>query len=138
MLFEASTNIHATPTQIFAAYADVENWSAWDSEVEFSSIDGAFQSGTAGTIKPKGAPKSTILFSEVIDNQSFTVDCKLPLCKMTFLHRLDNHGETTHVTHQVQFTGMLAFLFGRLIGKGIAKTLPTSLNGLKDYLEKAA
>lgn len=137
MQFEKSININAPAEKIFAHYADVANWPKWDTEVVTSSIEGAFVSGAKGVIQPKGAPKSNVLFSEVAANQHFFVDCKLPLCNMRFTHHLSTNGSVTTAKHGVIFTGFLAPFFGRVIGNGIKKTLPTTLNGLKQAAEKS-
>jgi hypothetical protein len=55
---------------------------------------------------------------------------------MTFVHELVANGSTTTATHRVIFTGLLAPLFGRLIGTGIQQTLPATMDGLKRAAEK--
>ena len=129
--------IHASPEKIFAIYSDVENWKSWDSEVISSSLDGSFKAGSIGSLKPKSGPKSKILIETVIPNISFCVSSKLPLCLMRFGHDLEKKGDYTLVTHSIHFSGPLSFLFKRLIGNQISKTLAHSLNGLKQKAEKA-
>jgi Polyketide cyclase / dehydrase and lipid transport len=135
MNFQHSVNIAAKPADIFNLYANVDGWPKWDPEVIESSINGTFTPGAIGMIKPKGGPKSKIELIEVKPNVGFTIQCKLPLCVMTFGHELVPEGSTTTATHRVTFTGLLAPLFGRLIGTGIERTLPTSLQGLKQAAE---
>ncbi len=138
MKFETSTTIAAPADTIFAIYADVPNWPTWDTDAKAASIEGAFVSGAKGVITPNGGPKSTIHFTEVIRNRSFTVDCNLPLCLMRFEHELEATGEGTRATHRVIFRGALAFFFGRVIGNGMKKSLPQALAGLKAAAEKAS
>jgi hypothetical protein len=135
MNFQHSVNIAAKPADIFTLYANVDGWPQWDPEVIESSINGTFTTGAVGMIKPKGGPKSKIELIEVKPNVAFTIRCKLPLCVMTFGHELVSEGPTTTATHRVTFTGLLAPLFGRLIGAGIQRTLPTTLQGLKRAAE---
>jgi Polyketide cyclase / dehydrase and lipid transport len=141
MQFETSTTIAAAADTIFALYADVPNWPSWDPDAKAASIEGAFVSGAKGVITPNGGPKSTIYFTEVIRNRSFTVDCNLPLCLMRFEHELEAAGDGTggtRATHRVIFSGALAFFFGRVIGSGMKKSLPQALAGLKVAAEKAS
>jgi len=127
-----SIQIKATPQTIFEIYEDVKKWSIWDKNVESSSIQGEFKTATIGTLKPKGGLQSKIYFTEVIKNKSFTTLGKLPLCKMYFEHTLHAINEnTTEVTHTIKFSGLLSPIFRRLIGKGIKKSLPDVLEGLK-------
>lgn len=135
MKFQHSMDIAAKPSDIFKLYADVARWPQWDPEVLESSIAGAFATGAVGTIKPKGGPKSEIKFINVKPDSYFAVQCKLPLCLMTFEHELVPHGASTKTTHSVSFTGFLAPLFGRLIGNGIRRTLPATMEGLKHSAE---
>ncbi|MGL6073219.1 MAG: SRPBCC family protein [Fimbriiglobus sp.] len=137
MKFEHTVEIAAQADVIYNLYADVAGWSKWDPEVVESSIQGAFVSGAIGSIKPKGGPKSELKFIQVQPNQSFTVQCKLPLCLMTFEHELTASGSSTKTTHRVRFTGFLSPLFGLLIGKQIKRTLPETMEGLKRAAEAA-
>jgi Polyketide cyclase / dehydrase and lipid transport len=131
MKFEFSTEINTSADKVFALYADVAQWNKWDPDVKSSSISGPFVSGARGIVTPHGGPKSELVFSAVIPNKSFTATCKLPLCVMQFDHQLVSKGASTIATHQVTFSGLLAPLFGRLIGSGMKKTLPKALEGLK-------
>jgi hypothetical protein len=135
MQFEFSTHIEATPAIIFALYADVSNWHVWDPEVKSASIEGAFISGVKGVVVPNGGPKSTIYFSEVTPPRRFLASCKLPLCTMRFENELTELQGGTQATHRVAFEGLLAPLFGRLIGSGMRKSIPQALEGLKTAAE---
>ena len=134
MKFEETVYIDALPAKVYAAYRKVSSWPEWDPEVEFATLRD-FSVGSKGHIKPKGAPKSKIKIIEATQNKSFTIECKLPLCKMHFKHVLHPTKDGTNVYNSVVFSGLFAPIFGRLIGQGISKTLPDSLRGLKNHLE---
>ncbi len=136
MIYEQSIDISAEPTAVFAVYQKVSEWPAWDAEVESASLEGDFAPWSQCKIKPKGAPESTMQLIEVTQDVSFTVECRLPLCKMHFVHIMQPVGAGTRLINRVEFSGLLAPLFGRLIGKGINKSLPDSLKGLKQYIER--
>ncbi len=136
MQFEEQVVIAAPAEKIFSLYSDVKNWSAWDSDVKASSIEGQFTSGAMGTLQPSSGPKAKIVFTEVVPNHSFTVESKLPLCSMRFEHELSSVSEGTKVVHRVVFEGFLSPLFGRLIGSQIKKGLPHTLQGLKHSAEQ--
>jgi uncharacterized protein YndB with AHSA1/START domain len=136
MQFELSTVIAAPAERVFALYANVSQWPQWDPDLKSASIDGAFASGAKGVVAPHGGPKSNVVFMNVIPNRSFTVSCKLPLCEMRFEHELVEVDGGTRATHRTVFEGLLAPLFGRLIGSGMRKTLPNALAGLKALAER--
>jgi hypothetical protein len=136
MQFEASTQINATSAAVFSLYSNVAGWPTWDPDVKAASVNGDFVSGAKGVIAPNGGPKSEIIFTEVVEGKKFAAQCKLPLCTMRFEHELDDvQGSEIRATHRVIFQGLLAPLFGRLIGSGMRKTLPHALAGLKNAAE---
>ncbi|WP_199638812.1 SRPBCC family protein [Serratia sp. PAMC26656] len=125
-----SIEINAHASKIFALYTNIHSWPIWDSEVSAVHLPG-LHLGVSGWLKPRQGPKSNIHVAEVVPNRSFTIESRLPLCRMQFGHELEGDENRTTVTHWVRFTGPLAFLFRQLIGKGIAQTLPKTLAGLK-------
>lgn len=137
MQFEEGIDIQAPPQTVFALYAEVARWSAWDPDVRSSSIGGAFASGATGKLKPSNGPESSISFTEVVPDKSFTVESTLPLCRMRFEHELSATTSGTRALHRVTFFGALAPLFGRLIGRQIRKGLPGTMAGLKRAAEQA-
>ncbi len=135
MNYEQSITINCQPIEVYQTYEKVSEWPLWDSDTEAATINGSFIQGATGKIKPKGSPESKMKLTEVTPNRSFTVECALPFCKMHFTHVLNKVDDGTKVINQVRFTGFLAPLFSRLIGKEIKKSIPNSLKGLKEYIE---
>lgn len=135
MQFEASTTINAPLATVFALYADVGNWPAWDPDLKASSLKGAFVSGAVGEVKPHSGPKSELKFVEVIQGKSVRMACKLPLGMMHFDYELQAQGGGTVAIHRTTFSGLLAPIWSRLIGSGMKKTLPAALAGLKKAAE---
>jgi uncharacterized protein YndB with AHSA1/START domain len=137
MQFEASTSIAAPAATVFALYADVAGWPSWDPDLKAASLQGAFASGVIGEVVPHGGPKSALHFVEVVPNKSVRMECKLPLAKMHFDYELQTQGNNTVATHRTTFSGLLAPIWGRLIGSGMKKSLPAALAGLKRKAEAA-
>lgn len=120
---------------VFAAYADVASWPIWDSEVKEVLLPLGLTAGATGYLSPRKGPKAKISVVAVEPARGFTIQTRLPLCTMQFGHELTDAGGKTTAAHWLQFTGPLAFFFARLIGRGIEKTLPDTLAGLKAYCE---
>jgi uncharacterized protein YndB with AHSA1/START domain len=137
MRFEEEIGIAAPPEVVFAVYADVERWGDWDPEVNSASIDGDFASGAAGTLEPSSArPKqATFTITEVVPNESFVVESRLPLCALRFDHDLTPVPEGSRAVHRITISGPLAPLLGRLVGNPIRKGLPGTMRGLKRAAE---
>ncbi len=136
MKFKETITINAPAEKIFQCYENVSEWHVWDTEIQSASIEGDFQVGAIGKLKPQKGLEAKIEITESTKPTSFTVVSKLPLCLMTFEHHLVEKDNQTEVTHAVSFKGITAFLFGRLIGSGIKKGLPVTLTGLKQFVEQ--
>jgi hypothetical protein len=130
-----SIEIAVPPAKVYAIYADVHGWPTWDKELTEISVPGGLKNGSTGWLKPKGGPKSTVTISDVVEGQSFKVTCKLPLSQMVFTHLLTPTAGGTKVDNGLHFTGPLAFLFRLLIGGSVNKSMPGTLQGLKQFAE---
>lgn len=42
------------PSTVWSVWKDVPNWPTWDSDLEWSRLNGAFAEGATGVLKPKG------------------------------------------------------------------------------------
>jgi len=135
MSIEHSITIACTPEHIFAIYKDVDSWAQWDPDIEAVGMNGEFAVGTTGWLKPVGAPKTATQMVSVDAPSSFTVESRLPLCKMTFQHELQVVDEGTLVTHRVLFSGPLAGLYSWLVGSKIKKGIKGTMEGLKQYAQ---
>lgn len=134
MIIEESIDIHVAPDAIMRCYRDVAAWPEWDPDTRAASIDGPFAVGSSGTLRPtKGMAVSMRLTS--VSAHGFTVVSRVPLCTMRFDHDLIPIAGGTRVTHRVSFDGMLAGLFGRVVGAGVRRGLPVTLARLKARLE---
>ena len=135
MQFKEEVIINASPATIFKKYTEVASWKKWDSDIKKSMLTGEFSAGSLGVLVPVKGPNAKFKLTEVTLNKSFTSQTKLPLCLMEFHHMLEVEGDSTKVTHSVSFSGITSFIFSRLIGHQIKKSLPTTLNDLKRICE---
>lgn len=132
--------INASQNTIFAILTDINHWPDWDPEVVSTDFQKPVQQGATGKLKPKDAPKTTIKVTELTPDQSITIESKMPLCTLSFVHELNTHknqtnSEKTRVTYDVFFDGLLAPIWQKLIGGGIQKGLAKTLAGLKQKAE---
>ncbi|MCI4647141.1 hypothetical protein [Phaeodactylibacter sp.] len=132
---EISIKTGATKTQIWKLWTDVPNWNIWDKQVVSSSLDGEFVNGQTGQLIPKGGPKSIFELVDVKHEERFTSRSKLPLGKMDFLHYMEEADGELIITHKVEISGALSFLFGRLIGKKLFAELPETMNNLSNLAQ---
>ncbi len=129
---EVTIKTNASQEQIWALWTDVEHWNIWDEGVEFSKLNGEFQVGTSGILKPHNAPKSKFEIISVQELKEFTTRSSLPFAKMDFIHEMHQENGELHITHQIQITGFLTFLFSRVIGEKLIKELPIAMKNLSE------
>lgn len=125
----------APPARLWRRYTDPTRWPEWDHGTERVTVDGPLAVGTRGTLKPTGGPTTRFTFTEVVPERGFTDVTRLPLARLTFTHRLEPDGTGCRFTHRVTITGPLAPLFARVIGRTIARELPTAMRALARLAE---
>ncbi len=114
----------ASPEAVWEIWQDGKNWNTWDPGIEYSTIDGPFKTGTTGTLKPKGGPLVHTKLTDVLPYTSFVDEAKLTLARIIVTHSMTRVGNKTHVTHQIEMKGPLAFFFAFVIGRDMKKNLP--------------
>ncbi|MCB0753812.1 MAG: polyketide cyclase [Ignavibacteriae bacterium] len=120
----------ATKEQIWKLWTDVDNWNKWDKEVEFSELDGKFEVGIFGILKPTKGPKSKFELISVDKLCEFTSRSFLPLTKMDFIHEMEEKDGEIYITHGVKIRGLLTFLFSKVIGEKLVNELPKAMDNL--------
>jgi uncharacterized protein YndB with AHSA1/START domain len=117
----------ASPEKIWRVWQDVANWNTWDHGIEYSTIDGPFETGIKGTLKPKGGPLVHTELTKVEPMKMFVDESKLFLAKILVSHFLEESNGKTKVTHQIEMKGPMAFVFAFLIGRTMKKNLPQEM-----------
>ena len=125
----------ASPDEVWALWADVAGWPAWDHEVVSAELRGPFEVGTTGELKPKGGPKSRFTITKLVKGHEFVMRSTLPFASLEFRHTMQRNGSRTRIEHEVIMTGPLTFVFKRLIGEKIAIGLPTAITTLARQAE---
>lgn len=134
--YEYSLETEATKEQIWTVYKDVKNWPKWDHEIEYAEHQGEFKTGSICILKPKKGPKVKSVMTHCEELKSFTDESKLPLGKLRFHHKIDEQGEKIRITHRIEITGPLTFIFACVIGRKIADSLPQTMKNLVEYARK--
>lgn len=124
----------ATPTQIWHVWQDVESWNSWDHGTEYSRLDGPFQTGTSGCLKPVEGPVLKTLLTYVEPPKMFVQEAKLFLAKVVMTHSVSQVAGKTQVTFQTEILGPLAFIYACLLGRSIKKKIPIEMT---EMLKKA-
>ncbi|MEP7055078.1 MAG: SRPBCC family protein [Actinomycetota bacterium] len=135
--FEHTENTTATAQQIWTLYADPARWHEWDEGITHVSLEGPFAPGTTGRIKPKGGPSLRFVLAEVTPGKSFTDATTLPLARVRFAHHIAATPTGNAVTQRVWFTGPLAAMFARWMGRSMVADMPATMRRLLQVAESA-
>ena len=116
-----------TKEQMWKLFADVNTWHTWDEGIEFARLEGKFEKGNHFTLKPKGGPKLKVELLETVVNKSFLDVTKFPLAKMYDNHTFEETADGLKITNTISVTGILSFLWIRLVAQNIVNALPVDI-----------
>ena len=119
-VLEESRVAHASRDAIWAHWTDVITWSSWNPAIASSMLEGPFQVGATGSIKPVRGAESTFVITECVPGRKWVSESKIPFGRLIFEHELTDEDGKLRITHRNKIAGPLAFLWGRLLGKNLA------------------
>ncbi|MEV6774328.1 SRPBCC family protein [Nocardia sp. NPDC051030] len=118
--------------KIWAVATDVAHWADWDPHEEKSRIDGPFEAGTKGWVKPKGAPAGPFTIVAVEPGKSWTSEAGIPFGKLRGHRTYEVVGEgKVKVAEQVEVHGIFGLLFKRVWEKGMRADMPLTFAALE-------
>ncbi|MBD2597395.1 SRPBCC family protein [Nostoc spongiaeforme FACHB-130] len=135
MKFSHTLKTSASPEKIWSIWTDVEHWSKWDTELSDAYLESPFALGARGKLTPKQGRVSTFKISQLIPGKSYTFTINLPLCSLNVHRYLNVQSDGTYFTHEITFQGLLAFLFGQILGRQFQAVLPSVMQNVKQIAE---
>lgn len=139
ILAQTTRQTKAKPEAIFALWADIDNWAAYDTGIEWSKLKDSFSAGGHYTLKPKGGPKvrATILVVEL--NKRFIDVSHLLGAELKFDHTITTQRSgTTTVGITMTISGPLGWIWKRILGKNQQSDLEQSTANLIAKAEKSS
>lgn len=139
MFISYTVSIDASPKQVWDAYIDVERWPEFASQ--FKSIertdDGPFAQGAAAKVTPHGFPGSIWTVTRFEEGRSFLWEADmLPGLHLAADHTVEAEDEGAKVTLSLESSGVIATIFGIVLGRIFRRNVRTEGDGLKAYLER--
>ncbi|MEM6726470.1 MAG: polyketide cyclase, partial [Bacteroidota bacterium] len=112
------------------------NWQAWDTGLKSANLNGPFQLGTKGKLKPDKGPSAKFKIVAFEQGQSYTFKTNLPFGGLYVKRFLQKTPRGIQFTHEVWFTGLTKKLFARKFGPRYQEMLPKVMQSLKTIAEQ--
>ncbi|MFG2576975.1 polyketide cyclase [Streptomyces sp. NPDC048481] len=129
--YEHAVETGAAPEAIWRLWTDVENWGAWNAEIEKTEIDGPFATGARITMTPPGEEPIALRIAEVTEGELFVDEARFGDLLLRTVHRMDRLGEgRVRVVYRMEITGPGADEAGARIGPGITADWPATMAAL--------
>ena len=125
----------AKPQAIWKLWSNLPEWPKWDHEIDWVTFEGPLKEGNWGTLKPIGGPKVKFKITQISPFQSFSNYSYLPFTKLTFSHTMASANGKTTIIHRAEISGLLSFLFVKIIGNKIKHGLPQAMENLARLAE---
>jgi hypothetical protein len=117
----------AAPEAVFALWADVEGWPAWDASLIATTLDGPFAAGTVGTLHPLGMPEPIAFAITAVEAGSgFCDETRLGPLVLRFSHRVEARQGGSRIVVSIEADGPDA----EQVGPAVAEDLPESVAAL--------
>ena len=133
--FSFTIPVNTTKAKVWQTLIDVKNWHQWDTELLEANLEGIFEKGAKGTMKPKTGPKLKFYISELIPNHSYTINTIMPVGELVIKRSLTETNNEVHFTDDIAFTGFLKYIFGFMLGGQFRKVLPEVMINFKRIAE---
>ncbi|MDQ0802199.1 SRPBCC family protein [Arthrobacter sp. SLBN-112] len=129
--YENSIETTAAPEAIWRLWSDVENWGAWNGEIEKIEINGPFAAGTQILMTPPGDDPIPLVIAEAVENERFVDEARFGDLLLRTTHRIDPIGQgRIRVVYRMEITGDGADEAGPQIGPGITADWPETMAAL--------
>ena len=116
--------------RLWSVWSDVDAWHTWQSDLDHAKLDGPFAAGSTFQLKAKGGPRVRIALLTVEPNRRFVDLTRFPLAKMYGEHQFIARGDEIEIRTSISVEGALGFLWRKLVGEGVARSLEEQTRGL--------
>lgn len=136
--FAHTTTIRATRDALWQVWTDVAGWPRWDTPLKQATLgDEPMHLGSAGTLTDQGGRSSRFTVTEWVPMESYAFQTVLPGAALTVRRFVvaEHAGGRLELTHHVQFSGPLRWLWATLLGRTFRRQLPPVMDHLKYLVE---
>lgn len=133
--YEHGIETTAAPEAIWALWADVENWGAWNADIEKIELRGPFATGAEITMTPAGQDPVELLVAEAVEGELFVDEARFGGLVLRTTHRIDRLDPAldpalSRVVYRMEISGEGAAEAGPEIGPAITADWPETMAAL--------
>ena len=121
------------PAAIWAAWADVNHWHEWDTDIEFARMEGPFRAGASFLLRPKGGPNVKIRLERVDALKGYTDLTVFPLARMYGIHNMEITADGVRLTITIRVEGILGWLWRKLVAQKVADEANSQMLSLATF-----
>lgn len=118
--FGGSSHSSASPDEVWAVWTNPAEWPG--DVIVMAAIDGPFAVGAKITMRVKRHPPLRLIVTRVEAQRLWTAEARAPGVTETIHHLIESTESGTLITQRSVFTGPLASIAGRLLGRTLRKT----------------
>jgi hypothetical protein len=131
------TEVEAAPEIVWAVLTDIAGWPSWNPDVASASPEGPLARGTQFRWKA-GPGTITSTLQDVERPHLITWTGTTLGINAIHVHRLERRGDSTFVTSEESWDGLLVRLLRRSMTKALHKAIESGLRHLKVEAERRA
>lgn len=121
---------------LWQAWTDINHWHEWQDDIEYAKLDGDFQKGASFQMKIKKGPLVNLQLVEVEVARKFTDLTVFPGAKMFGCHEFIVQEDRIEIKTTLSIYGWLSFLWRKIVGEGVMKSLPLQTTRLIAYAQQ--
>ncbi len=128
----------ASVNDIWAIWADVNNWKKWDHGIAHTEIRDNFKVGSKFSLTPQGGEPIEITLKTVTQGEEFSDEAVLPFGIIRNVHRMQTVGKKLQITHEVHadINEEAAGFFGKEIWPHMQSGLPEAVNNIISIVQQ--
>jgi hypothetical protein len=126
--WETSSTLEASvsPADVWSrAYADVDAWPRWNTEIKRATLDGPLALGAVARIVFRTGLRLRFRVVEYEEGRLFTDEARLPGARMGHRHLIEPLGPgRSRLVNTIYIEGPMAWLWRRVLGPAASRALP--------------
>lgn len=126
--YEKVALVKASRAVVWEAWANVEKWPQWDTDLSEAALLGELAVGTQGKMKVADDALITFVVAEVIPEERLVIKIAFFGATLAYSYEMLEEDGQLRITHGATISGIFGFFWRLFLKKKIEKTLPPALD----------